>query len=427
VQTLEKLNLHSIHEIFKSFVPFLQFIALVILAAIIVPLCDAGLKLFKFSQTFLCIPRFLFWAYLLFILPLIVFLFSIPMWFDSAHIVNHLPNKPKFIAHRGDPRYAPENTMASYRSAIEIEGVSVLESDVMISFDGVPFLMHDHDLKRTTNVEEIFPYRQGEDPSQFTMNELSQLEAGSHFSPSFLHEKIPTLEELLKFVVFENVSVMWDLKQPSPNHPYFSQNIQLVIDIIKRTKSASHVIWLVSTSYPGSTADSMSFVDEVAKVKSQLSGIRLAVSAKFIQKRLNPSFVRSLGMNIVNCENLISNEEIQAYKNEGLEVITYVANSESLFSQMWCLGVDMVTTERFRKFTLMTKPNWYRNKQQDIIICVLIEAQVLIVMAIQAFFYLRSNGILFFSRKKESIKILDDLDLSDETSWYPMQEMRDFE
>ena len=49
------------------------------------------------------------------------------------------------------------------------------------SYDGVPFLMHDTTLKRTTNVDEVFPDRVGEPASMFNISDLNQLDAGSWF------------------------------------------------------------------------------------------------------------------------------------------------------------------------------------------------------------------------------------------------------
>lgn len=49
------------------------------------------------------------------------------------------------------------------------------------SFDGVPFLMHDSTLKRTTNIAEVFPNRSHLDASMFTWTELQQLNAGDWF------------------------------------------------------------------------------------------------------------------------------------------------------------------------------------------------------------------------------------------------------
>jgi len=67
--------------------------------------------------------------------------------------------KPKLLAHRGAAMLAPENTLASAQRAVQA-GAYGLEGDIRISLDGMPFLMHDDTLERTTNVAAIFPGRQ---------------------------------------------------------------------------------------------------------------------------------------------------------------------------------------------------------------------------------------------------------------------------
>lgn len=49
------------------------------------------------------------------------------------------------------------------------------------SYDGVPFLMHDKTLRRTTNVEELFPERAYEHSSMFNWTDLEKLNAGEWF------------------------------------------------------------------------------------------------------------------------------------------------------------------------------------------------------------------------------------------------------
>ena len=84
--------------------------------------------------------------------------------------------------HRGNPDEFPENTLASFKSAIEI-GVDVIECDVHLTADGELAVIHDHTLERTTN---------GKGPvARNTMAELEQLDAGGG-------EKIPRLEEVLQ-------------------------------------------------------------------------------------------------------------------------------------------------------------------------------------------------------------------------------------
>ncbi|CAB1418707.1 unnamed protein product [Pleuronectes platessa] len=52
-------------------------------------------------------------------------------------------------------RLAPENTLMSFEKAVEA-GSEGLVTDVINSYDGVPFLMHDRTLRRTTNIDKVF-------------------------------------------------------------------------------------------------------------------------------------------------------------------------------------------------------------------------------------------------------------------------------
>lgn len=61
-----------------------------------------------------------------------------------------LPTLPRWFAHRGGGRLAPENTLAGIRLAASL-GYRAVEFDVMLSGDGTPVLIHDETLERTTN------------------------------------------------------------------------------------------------------------------------------------------------------------------------------------------------------------------------------------------------------------------------------------
>lgn len=61
---------------------------------------------------------------------------------------------PKVIGHRGAAAYAPENTLASFREARR-RGATWVETDIMLTADGVPILMHDESLKRTTGIDRL--------------------------------------------------------------------------------------------------------------------------------------------------------------------------------------------------------------------------------------------------------------------------------
>lgn len=94
----------------------------------------------------------------------------------------------RLVSHRGAHRFAPENTLAAARLALD-QGCAVLELDVRESADGELVVIHDATLERTTN---------GTGPvSDHALAELRRLDAGSWFSPHFAGEQIPTLAEMI--------------------------------------------------------------------------------------------------------------------------------------------------------------------------------------------------------------------------------------
>jgi glycerophosphoryl diester phosphodiesterase len=98
-------------------------------------------------------------------------------------------NLPFLWAHRGASAIAPENTMAAFSAALEC-GADGLELDVHLSRDGVPVVIHDDTLARTTN-------GQGRVNGK-TWSQLQMLDAGSWFSATFAGEPVPSLEEVLR-------------------------------------------------------------------------------------------------------------------------------------------------------------------------------------------------------------------------------------
>ena len=71
--------------------------------------------------------------------------------------VLRLPKRPGLIGHRGCNDIAPENSLSAFEEASKIRGIVGLETDILISMDGVPFLLHDPHLMRTTDVESKCP------------------------------------------------------------------------------------------------------------------------------------------------------------------------------------------------------------------------------------------------------------------------------
>jgi len=99
------------------------------------------------------------------------------------------------IAHRGDSKKSPENTLPAFHAAVAI-GADLVELDYRHSSDGVPFVFHDEKLDRTTDAVVRFGEREIPLASK-SAAELSTLDAGIWFAPQFAGTRVPTLEEAI--------------------------------------------------------------------------------------------------------------------------------------------------------------------------------------------------------------------------------------
>jgi glycerophosphoryl diester phosphodiesterase len=151
------------------------------------------------------------------------------------------------IAHRGARSLAPENTMAAIEKAWEV-GAHGIEVDIRATLDGELILLHDESLRRTTNVDQLYPERQNDPVSAFLLDEVSRLDAGSWFirsdpfgqiaagnvSPHDLARikycTVPTLAEVLEFIKERAWYINIELKQPLP--PSALEQLLALIEMI---------------------------------------------------------------------------------------------------------------------------------------------------------------------------------------------------
>ena len=113
---------------------------------------------------------------------------------------------PLWIAHRGAGKLAPENTLAAFRVGAA-HGYRAFECDVKLSADGVPFLLHDATLDRTTSGLGAACVQ--------SWSELSRLDAGGWHSRGFAGEAMPTLEAVARYCVHHGHALNIEIK-PTP-------------------------------------------------------------------------------------------------------------------------------------------------------------------------------------------------------------------
>ena len=117
-----------------------------------------------------------------------------------VNVTTGVQGRPLVIAHRGASGVAPENTLAAFRAALAMD-VDGVELDYRHTADGVPVVMHDASLLRTTNAASIWSQRDRA-VADCSLVELASLDAGSWFGDahSFANEALPTLEAALELI-----------------------------------------------------------------------------------------------------------------------------------------------------------------------------------------------------------------------------------
>ncbi|XP_023620198.1 glycerophosphoinositol inositolphosphodiesterase GDPD2 isoform X2 [Myotis lucifugus] len=276
--------------------------------------------------------------------------------------------KPRLVGHRGAPMLAPENTLMSLRKTAEC-GANVFETDVMISSDGIPFLMHDEHLSRTTDVASVFPTRITAHSSDFSWAELKRLNAGAWFlkRPPFWeatqlsgldrkeaeNQTVPTLEELLKEAAVLNLSIMFDLRRPPRNHTYYDTYVNLTLETVLNSRvPQAMVLWLPD--------------EDRANVQQRAPRMHQIYGQLGVNRTERPLFLNLPYQDLPQLD-------IKALHEDNVSVNLFVVNKPWLFSILWCAGVDSVTTNDCQLLQQMRYPVWLIPPKTYLMIWLLID------------------------------------------------------
>ena len=230
---------------------------------------------------------------------------------------------PLIIAHRGSSGVAPENTLASLDLAVSL-GAMAVECDIVLSADGVPVVIHDTTLDRTTSGTG--------DVSTFTWSELARLDAGSWKDPKFGAERLVRLNDLLHRAK-GRTRVVIELKAGDP------------------TMLARTTLEAIEAN-PGVDAAVISFVPEVVEaVRRTIPDIPVG----YLYSRSWPwatdhaeviSRARAIGAHFVSPEYSLATEEFCAFAHHsGMPVSVWTCNDPDSMRSLADAGVDAITTD----------------------------------------------------------------------------------
>ncbi len=235
-------------------------------------------------------------------------------------------NLPKLIGHRGVKNLCPENTIESIKKAFDI-GLSYVEIDVKISKDGVPILLHDDSLDRTTTGTGL--------AIDFEYNFLKKLDAGQFFYKNKTKNVIPKLVDVLDICKSRNKNLNIELK---PNLNFEKINVHRIIELTKNIEN-------IEIFY--SSFDIISF-KEISNLYTNSN--RSFLIDSFNEYSLNDLFsitekydANICGLNI----EIISKEIIEKIKQKKLLVTVYSQKNITAIEAKECfnIGVDSIFTD----------------------------------------------------------------------------------
>jgi len=138
--------------------------------------------------------------------------------------------RPLIYAHRGASAYAPENTLAAFKLALD-QGADGIELDAKLSADGEIVVIHDQTVERTTGTKGLV--------RNLTIAQLHIMDAGSWKSPIFKGEKIPTLAEVFIAVGGKMIINIELTNYQSP----FDGLPEKAVDLVRKFKIEDSVIF----------------------------------------------------------------------------------------------------------------------------------------------------------------------------------------
>lgn len=244
---------------------------------------------------------------------------------------------PRWIAHRGAGKLAPENTLAAFRRGAA-HGYRMFECDVKLSSDGVPFLLHDSTLARTTHTAARLPADASRIAGEHHWATLAQLDAGSWHSRQYAGEPLPTLDNVAAWCLANHCLLNIEIK-PTPG-------IERETGEMVARRAAQ--LWQDSAVPPLLT----SFQVEA------LAGARTGAPTLprgLLLDTLNADWLdtaQMLGCVAVVCHHALWDARTVAQaQSAGLRCLSYTVNDEWAAQRLWDLGTDGIITDRVDLFS----------------------------------------------------------------------------
>ena len=236
---------------------------------------------------------------------------------------------PRWLAHRGAGKLAPENTLAAFRLGAA-HGYRAFECDVKLSADGQPFLLHDSTLQRTTSSSGS--------AGELPWAELSRLDAGSWHSRQFAGEPLPTLAAVAAFIRHNGFTLNIEIK-PTPGEEELTGRV---------VAEQAALLWRDQPVPPLLSSFRSESLRGASQTAPQLPRALLIDS-------LWPGWfevAEALGcVAVVSKHTLMDDELLARLHGAGMRALCYTVNEPEDALRLLALGIDGLITDAVDRFS----------------------------------------------------------------------------
>ncbi|MFF3314362.1 glycerophosphodiester phosphodiesterase [Streptomyces sp. NPDC003035] len=246
----------------------------------------------------------------------------------AANVFLRAPGSPvTVIAHRGASSAAPENTLVSDEVARRA-GARWIENDVQPSEDGVPYVLHDTTVDRTT--DGTGPIR------DLTAAELDALDAGSWFAPAFTGARVPTLAAQLDDLRRRGGNLVLEIKGR-----HSRDEVARIVEEIRGHDMTGRV--LVQSFDPEALRHTRALAPELplGLLRDKLDPDPVAVAEELGLSTYNPSAT----------ELTTRPEAVRELHAAGVAVMVWTVDSPARWKTLDALGADGIITNRPAELT----------------------------------------------------------------------------
>jgi glycerophosphoryl diester phosphodiesterase len=240
---------------------------------------------------------------------------------------------PLWIAHRGAGKLAPENTLAAFRVGAA-HGYRAFECDVKLSADGVPFLLHDATLDRTTPERGTAGER--------AWSELARIDAGGWLLRAYAGEPIPSRDAIARYVRRNGFALNIEIKPtPGTEHATGVAVGQAVRRLWAGDVDGHALPPLLSSFRPEALQGARESAPELPR-------------ALLVDTLWNGWFdvARALDVvAVVTNYNLMDAALIAQLHGSGLRALCYTVNDPAPARQLVALGIDGLITDAVDRFS----------------------------------------------------------------------------